>query len=50
MNYWLSMIEKGEEYVREFRDYYRADEETKKKLEERNEAKKKKEKLKEIKE
>lgn len=41
MNYWLHMIERGEEYVRHFRDYYRADEETKKKLEERNEEKKK---------
>ncbi len=32
MNYWLNMIEKGQEYVRVFRDYYRADEDTKKKL------------------
>lgn len=51
MNYWLSMIDKGEEYVRIFRDYYRADEDTKKKLEEKNEEKKKrKDQLKEIKE
>lgn len=51
LNYWLSMIEKGEEYEKAFRDYYRADEDTKKKLEERNiEKKKRKEQLKEIKE
>lgn len=51
LNYWLSMIEKGEEYEKTFRDYYRSDEETKKKLEERNiEKKKRKEQLKEIKE
>jgi hypothetical protein len=37
MNYWLNMIEKGEEYVKVFRDYYRADEETKMKLEHKNE-------------
>lgn len=45
MNYWLKMIETGEEYSKIFRDYYRTDEETKKKLEEKDgtkqEAKKK---------
>jgi hypothetical protein len=49
MNYWLHRLERGEKYTRVFRDYYRADEETKKKLEEKNQEKKKmKEKGKEL--
>ena len=42
LNYWLRRLEKKEKYTRFFRDYYRCDEDTKKKLEERGEEKKKK--------
>lgn len=41
LQYWLTWLEKGQQYVRAFRDYYRADEDTRQKLEQRNEAKKK---------
>lgn len=46
LNYWLHRLEKQEKYTRVFRDYYRADEYTKKQLEKRNEEKKKRKELK----
>lgn len=45
LNYWLQRLEKQEKYTRVFRDYYRADEYTKKQLEMKNEEKKKKKEL-----
>lgn len=50
LTYWLHRIETGKTYFKMFRDYYRTDEEGRKKLEEKDEVKKKKKSgLKEIK-
>ena len=50
MHYWLVMLEKGLEYEKVFKDYYRADEMTKKELEKKSEMKKKQKELQAIKE
>jgi hypothetical protein len=36
MIYWLKRLEEDKEYVRVFRDYYRADDKTQKELETKN--------------
>ena len=46
LNYWLHRLEKQEKYTRVFRDYYRADEFTRKQLERKKEEKQKRKDLK----
>ena len=41
LTYWLQRLETNTTYEKDFRDYYRTDEEGKKKLEEREKMKKK---------
>lgn len=44
MNYWLHRLDKQQQYTRVFRDYYRADDQTRKTMEKKGEIKKKEKK------